>query len=140
MEIIFIFPITLLMLFGCGGEDQNRGSAPSCLNTSQVEIHFDYLVIADGDDYNPVKSQSLIVDIIRMSAERAHASVYTKFKEASQGHYKSDYKSQIISRTLESSATELDFSIADLQQEFLAEVWFSNRHSNTTLRLNRLHG
>tara|TARA_B100001057_G_C22690227_1_gene887448 strand:+ start:215 stop:652 length:438 start_codon:yes stop_codon:yes gene_type:complete len=124
MKIIFIFPLTLLMLFGCGGEDQNRGSAPSYPDTGQAEIHFDDLVIADGYDYNPVKSQSLTVDISSRSTERAHVSVYTKFKETSQGQYKPDYKSQIISRALESGVTELDFSIADSQQELLAEIWF----------------
>ncbi|GEM75382.1 hypothetical protein [Vibrio sagamiensis] len=124
MKIQFIFPLTLLMLFGCGGEDKSRNSAPSYPDSGQTEVHFEDLVIEDGYDYNPVKSQSLNVDISSISTERAHVSVYTKFQETNHGQYKPDYQSQIISRALESGVTELDFSIADSQQELLAEVWF----------------
>ncbi|ARV75671.1 hypothetical protein [Vibrio campbellii] len=129
MKILFIFPLALLLLFGCGGEDQNQSSAPSYPTSDEEEIKFDDLTVEDGYDYNPVKSQSLVVDISSLSTERAHISVYTQFEETSQGNYKPDYQSQIISRALQSGMTELNFSVADSQLDFLAEIWFYDGRS-----------
>jgi hypothetical protein len=134
MNVSYFYPVILIGLVGCGGDSGGReaSNSPSVSGSSEVQaedvsisaLSFSDLVVPNGYDYNPVKSQSLTVDISSVSTDRAHISVYGDFEESVEGGYKPHYQTKLISRDLEAGNTALDFSIADSQTDMLAEVWF----------------
>lgn len=111
------------LLVACGGGGDGGGGSSSPAAPIATVTSTSDLVAPDGFDYNPIESRSLNVDISAHSQQRAYLSVYRHYFEV-DGKKIPDYGSRIAAVQLDSGKASIDLSIADSEDDLLAEIWF----------------
>nr|WP_086938472.1 hypothetical protein [Thaumasiovibrio occultus] len=113
-------------LVGCGGGDGDSpqgGGGPSPTPTVTVTQTED-LVAPEGFSYNATQAKVLQVDVSSQASGRAHLSVYSAYTQNSAGDRVPDYNSRLVSLPLSNGQAEVELTVANVTNDYLAEIWF----------------
>ncbi len=120
---VIITPLLIACGGGGGGDGGSGGGTTPATPIAKVSKTTD-LVAPDGFDYNPIESRALTVDISSQHLQRAYLSVYSNYVVVDGGVKVPDYGSRIAAVQLDKGIANVNLSIADSEEEVLAEIWF----------------
>ncbi|MBV7315120.1 hypothetical protein [Shewanella sp. NIFS-20-20] len=114
--------VCILLLVGCGGGSESEtvvipDAAPVPESTGD-------LVAPVGFDFQPVKEQSLDVDISSYSTQRAFLSSYSQYHQLENCELLPVYDSRIIAMSLVNGTASSVFPFVNDEGPVLAEIWF----------------
>ncbi|MDN3682918.1 hypothetical protein QWZ04_21670 [Vibrio tapetis subsp. quintayensis] len=114
------------LLVACGGGGESGGTSTPAAPIAPIAAvsQTSDLVAPEGFDYNPIESRTLTVDLSASRSQRAYLSVYTRYVEINGGVKVPDYGSRVAATQLDNGKASIDLTIADSQDNVLAEVWF----------------